>query len=79
MAKNLIKMEDVNVILVDWSQGAAFIQPSIKYFLSYLPYLQAAKNTLIVGKKTAAFLNSFGINLSNVHCIGHSLGAHCCG
>ena len=79
MAKNLTKVENVNVILVDWTAGAAWLQPNISNFLSYVPYLQAAENTFIVGKKTAAFLHSAGINLSNVHCIGQSLGAHCCG
>ena len=79
MATNLTTMGSVNVILVDWSQGAVFIQPNISNFLSYVPYLQAAENTLIVGKKVAALLRSAGINLNNVHCIGHSLGAHCCG
>ncbi len=76
---NLLSMENVNVIAVDWSQGATFIQSNVNDILSYLPYLTAAKNTLIVGNRTATFLRLNGVNLSNVHCIGHSLGAHCCG
>jgi len=76
---NLLSMANVNVIAVDWSQGATFIQSNVKDMLSYVPYLTAAKNTLIVGNRTATFLRLNGVNLSNVHCIGHSLGAHCCG
>jgi hypothetical protein len=76
---NLLSMENVNVIAVDWSKGATFIQSNVNDIFSYLPYLTAAKNTLIVGNRTATFLRLNGVNLSNVHCIGHSLGAHCCG
>ena len=79
MGRNLLASENANVIMVDWSDGATFIQQNISDFLNNVPYLQAAKNTLIVGNKTAEFLRFTRISLSNVHCIGHSLGAQCCG
>ena len=41
--------------------------------------LVSANNTKIVGKKTALFLNQSNIDPLDVHCIGHSLGAHTCG
>ena len=57
-------------MIVDWAAGAALsLQGGI--------YVQAAINTQIVGAKTSSLLSQLNVNLSNVHCIGHSLGAHC--
>ncbi|RNA11919.1 pancreatic triacylglycerol lipase, partial [Brachionus plicatilis] len=59
---------DVNVIAIDWSEGAA--APN---------YLAAKDNTRIVGHKISQFLRNNQIDPKKVHCIGHSLGAHACG
>ena len=66
--------EDVNVICVDWSAGAA--DPN---------YVRAAVNTRLVGRQVALLIES--INNSNdgkkindkIHIIGFSLGAHVAG
>ena len=67
--------EDVNVICVDWSAGAA--DPN---------YVRAAVNTRLVGRQVALLIEN--INNSNVdgkkindkiHIIGFSLGAHVAG
>jgi len=80
---NILKKEDANVILVDWKYGAGLYNDDG----SALPegitkrafYKEAASNTGTVGKRTAEFLKQNGIHLDNTHCIGHSLGAQCCG
>lgn len=53
-----------NVIFVDWSDGA------------YSIYKTSKNNAIKTGKKVADFVNSTGISPMDVHCIGHSLGAH---
>ena len=66
--------EDVNVICVDWSAGAA--DPN---------YVRAAVNTRLVGRQVALLIEN--INNSNdgkkindkIHIIGFSLGAHVAG
>ena len=66
--------EDVNVICVDWSAGAA--DPN---------YVRAAVNTRLVGRQVALLIEN--INKSNngqkinakTHLIGFSLGAHVAG
>ncbi len=62
--------KNINIIVVDWEEGA-------KPTLSGAIYFKAAENTKIVGKKTADLLADLKIDPLNVHCIGHSLGAHC--
>jgi hypothetical protein len=42
-------------------------------------YYTAAENTIVVGLKLASFLLQLKLNFNKIHCIGHSLGAHCCG
>lgn len=69
---NFCPQDDVNVIVVDWENGAA------------LPnYVQAAANTQLVGKqlaRLAQLLNSeHGHSASDYHLIGFSLGAHIAG
>lgn len=64
----LLKAEDLNVIVVEWADGAR--PPN---------YFAAAGNTRIVAEKTAKFITENQISNSKVHCIGHSLGAHTCG
>ena len=59
---------DVNVIVVNWGNGARFPH-----------YLQAAANCRVVGEQTRRLiltLVGLGTSLSDVHIIGHSLGAH---
>ena len=63
---------DVNVICVDWENGAN------------LPnYVRAAVNTRLVGRQVALLINSLneltGSKNSDFHLIGFSLGAHVAG
>uniref|UniRef100_A0A8C6ZVV5 Triacylglycerol lipase n=1 Tax=Nothoprocta perdicaria TaxID=30464 RepID=A0A8C6ZVV5_NOTPE len=64
-------LEDVNCICVDWKKG------------SRCQYTQASNNIRVVGAEIAYFVNvlmeQFGYSASNVHIIGHSLGAHVAG
>ena len=64
----LLINNDVNLISVDWKDGAA--PPN---------YPKAASNTRLTARGIADFLKSSGIDQTQVHCIGHSLGAHVCG
>ncbi|XP_015793291.2 inactive pancreatic lipase-related protein 1 [Tetranychus urticae] len=61
-----------NVFGVDWSNGAKTIN-----------YFQAVANTRVVGAALAHFIKKLnqisGLKFSNVHLIGHSLGAHVSG
>ncbi|CAF0887214.1 unnamed protein product [Brachionus calyciflorus] len=59
---------DGNIVSVDWEEGAK--APN---------YFSAAENVEITGTKLGEFIREVGINVSKVHCIGHSLGAHACG
>ncbi|KAM9324597.1 pancreatic triacylglycerol lipase-like [Gastrophryne carolinensis] len=67
----MFQVEDVNCIAVDWSGGAR------------TQYTQASNNIRVVGAEIAYFINTlatdFGYSPSNVHLIGHSLGAHVAG
>uniref|UniRef100_A0A8C5QJ46 Triacylglycerol lipase n=1 Tax=Leptobrachium leishanense TaxID=445787 RepID=A0A8C5QJ46_9ANUR len=71
ICRRLFTIEDVNCIAVDWSGG------------SRTQYTQAANNIRVVGAEIAYFLDilqtNFGYAPSNVHLIGHSLGAHTAG
>ena len=72
MKDYLLKYSDYNVIVVDWSKAA-----------SSLFYFQSAADTRVVGAMTAFFINKLvnatNVMQSDIHCIGHSLGAHICG
>jgi len=67
----LLKREDLNVIFVDWERGATF------------PYFQATGDTRLVGRMIAYLVdmihNETGLEYSNMHLIGFSLGAHVVG
>nr|XP_013007309.1 lipase member I [Cavia porcellus] len=67
----LLNKEDVNLIVVDWNQGAAtFI------------YNRAVKNTRKVAEVLSRYIQNLlvqGASLENFHFIGISLGAHICG
>nr|CAI5836298.1 unnamed protein product [Callosobruchus analis] len=66
------QQEEVNIICVDWSNGAA------------LPnYVKASANTRLVGKQLSLLLRGLveknGLSLRHTHLIGFSLGAHIAG
>ncbi|XP_032755294.1 lipase member I [Rattus rattus] len=69
--KAFLKWEDVNLIVVDWNQGATtFI------------YGRAVKNTRKVAEILREYIENLlihGASLDNFHFIGMSLGAHICG
>lgn len=61
----------MNVLVVDWGQGAATLN-----------YLQAVANTRLVAMITTRLLTrleELGAQMSKFHLIGHSLGAHVAG
>ncbi|KAG8517421.1 Inactive pancreatic lipase-related protein 1 [Galemys pyrenaicus] len=68
MCKNMFTVEEVNCICVDWKKG------------SQTTYFQAANNVRVVGAQVAQMLSMLSTNYSyspsQVHIIGHSLGAH---
>ncbi|KAF2902054.1 hypothetical protein ILUMI_04153 [Ignelater luminosus] len=71
MKDELLKAEDLNVVVVDWAGGS-------------LPlYTQATANTRLVGLELGYFINylvkNYGLDADDVHIIGHSLGAHTAG
>ncbi|CAF0766349.1 unnamed protein product [Brachionus calyciflorus] len=70
----ILKQEAVNVIIVAWGNGAVFPL-----------YNNATSNIRLVGKQVGILINKirsqyFASNPRslNIHCIGHSLGAHTC-
>ncbi|XP_077310186.1 pancreatic lipase-related protein 2-like isoform X2 [Lithobates pipiens] len=73
MCHELLLVEDVNCIGVDWRHGSVNI----------LQYVQAANNGRVVGAEIAYLLKRLQAELnyppSNIHIIGHSLGAHVAG
>ncbi|XP_065351815.1 lipase member H-like [Cloeon dipterum] len=67
----MLALEDANVVSVDWSGLAA--APD---------YVAARANARPTGEYLAEmylFLEQLGLDLSLVHCVGKSLGAHVCG
>lgn len=74
MKDKLLNTSDCNVISVDWPAGSGWWLPSYYTAVSRVPY---------VGKDTAWLLRELvaykGLNLKDVHLIGHSLGAHVSG
>ena len=73
MVGELLKKEDLNVFVVDWSLGSSIFNM----------YDVAAGNTRLVGAQVAELIEilseSFGVKLADVHIIGHSLGAQTAG
>ncbi|KAM4636850.1 pancreatic triacylglycerol lipase-like isoform 1-T2 [Discoglossus pictus] len=71
MCKTMLQVEDINCFAIDWVGGSRTL------------YTQAANNIRVVGAEVAYFIdtlsNNFGYSPSNVHVIGHSLGAHAAG
>ncbi|KAM9450862.1 lipase member H isoform 1-T2 [Clarias gariepinus] len=68
MVKSILNRSDVNAIVVDWNRGAA-----------NLNYLTVVKNTRPVAENVTRFISQTGLNLSSIHMIGISLGAHISG
>ncbi|KAK9877022.1 hypothetical protein WA026_016048 [Henosepilachna vigintioctopunctata] len=72
MRSALMAVEEINVVCVDWENGA--ILPN---------YVKATANTRLVGKQLAMLLQGLvkhnGLSLRNTHLIGFSLGAHVAG
>ncbi|XP_071487026.1 pancreatic triacylglycerol lipase-like [Diadema antillarum] len=70
--KNAFLGKSVNVILVDWEEGA-----------SRANYAQSRANTRVVGKDIAKMMEKLksvtGASYGSMHIIGHSLGAHTAG
>lgn len=66
-----LTMHNVNVICVDWS------------YLAKMSYAEAIENTWFVGQFLSHFLDwiilESGLNVDDIHIIGHSLGAHIAG
>ncbi|XP_073540717.1 pancreatic lipase-related protein 2-like isoform X2 [Phyllobates terribilis] len=72
MCQAILTAEDVNCIGVDWRSGSG----------SVALYVQAANNARLVGAEIAYLLRRWQelkYPPSNVHIIGHSLGAHAAG
>ncbi|KAI8793125.1 inactive pancreatic lipase-related protein 1 [Biomphalaria glabrata] len=71
MKEELLLFADYNVILVNWSKGSKAV------------YHQAVANIRVVGAQIAHLVNtmieSFRMNASDFHIIGHSLGSHTAG
>ena len=67
-----LPQEDVNVIMVDWRDGAAGTD-----------YANQHQNTRVAGRQLslmARFLNlEKGMYYKDVHVVGHSLGSHVAG
>ncbi|XP_075978903.1 pancreatic lipase-related protein 2-like [Anticarsia gemmatalis] len=68
LAHSYLQLEDVNVIVVDWSAGS-----------NTFKYWRAVASTRTVGKVIANLMQGLkklaGLNYKNCHFIGHSLGA----
>lgn len=73
MRKELMKKENMNVIVVNWEIGAS----------SLTSYDVAAGNTRLVGAQLTELImqlyNRFSYESTNIHVIGHGLGAHVAG
>ncbi|KAM4547186.1 lipase member H [Fundulus diaphanus] len=71
LTKRLLAIEDINVVIVDWNNGAATLN-----------YFKAVENTYKVAENLTAFIKMMqdhGASLSSLHMIGVSLGAHISG
>lgn len=71
LTERVLVRKDINLIVVDWNNGAATLN-----------YWEALKNTRKVASNITAFINMLqehGADLSSIHMIGVSLGAHISG
>ena len=81
MKNKLISTNHNNVLVVDWSEGASW---SLNLNLGYVKAIKEIDYTVTIMKNVIDKLidNRYILaqsGLINVHCIGHSLGAHACG
>lgn len=70
-ANAYLERDNFNFIAINWLRGAKTIN-----------YVKARFRILEVGKAVARFIDylvSLGLNLDDLICVGHSLGAHTCG
>ena len=70
--------------MVDWSTGCDVSMDSyLQFWTVYRIYRQSSQNTRIVARQLYLLLqqlqHEFGLQCSDVHLIGHSLGAHIAG
>ncbi len=67
MIDELLKVDDMNIVVVDWEKGAK------------KPYSQAAGNLRLVGAQISHLIEmmnkDLGLSFKKVHLIGFSLGA----
>ncbi|XP_046745772.1 phospholipase A1 2-like [Diprion similis] len=75
-----LKKYDVNIISVDWKEGACSGGIALTQYLSYPKSIENAHE---VGRNIAEFIakliSDYGIPLENMLMVGHSLGAHVVG
>lgn len=70
-ARAYLERDDFNFIAINWLKGAKTIN-----------YVKARHRIMEVGKAVARFIDylvTLGLNLDELTCVGHSLGAHTCG
>lgn len=70
-AKAYLERDNYNFIAINWVRGAKTIN-----------YVKARYRVMEVGKATARFVDflvTLGLDLDDLTCVGHSLGAHACG
>ncbi|KAK3698172.1 hypothetical protein QZH41_019265, partial [Actinostola sp. cb2023] len=74
MRRELMKREIMNIVVVDWGRGSG---------LSDFSYNTAVQNTRLVAAHIAKLIGKlhriYNYDLSKIHVIGHSLGAHVAG
>ena len=77
-----IKSAKWNIIAVDWRQGAS-PDDALSFVNINEKYSRAASNTRLVGRQVANFISQLItarlVEPSDIHLIGHSLGAHVAG
>lgn len=71
LTQKLLEREDINLIVVDWNYGAA----NVNYFKAVANTHEAAKNL----SEFIELMAKHNANLSSIHMIGVSLGAHISG
>ncbi|XP_076055975.1 uncharacterized protein LOC143034020 isoform X1 [Oratosquilla oratoria] len=74
LKNKLLMREDCNVISVDWPAGTSWFQPSYDWIIDLLPEVGQELSSLL-----RVLWKAKDLSLTNVHFIGHSLGAHIAG
>jgi pimeloyl-ACP methyl ester carboxylesterase len=76
---NILAHEAVNVIVVDWSGASNNTKSDESFSIDRLnpnQYIEATENVKLLGRRVGHLILQANINHQNIHCIGHSLGAH---